>query len=97
MKNTNKLKTDALAKARKHPQFKQYSQDARVRILLATEIYKARTKKGLSQQTLAKNVQTTQKVISKIENGQVNVGIDLVLKIIQALGLRLQIGRTILS
>ena len=89
-------KIDAMAKARKHPLFKRYSKEARARILLATEIYNARTRKGLSQQALAKDAQTTQKVVSKIENGQVNVGIDLILKIIQSLGLKLQVGKTYL-
>jgi len=81
-----------MAQARKHPRFREYSQEARARIALAREIYNARIKKGLSQQVLAKDAQTTQKVVSKIENGQVNVGLDLMFKIIRSLGLKLQIG-----
>jgi len=91
------LKIDAMIKARKHLLFKEYSKEARAKILLATEIYEARTKRGLSQQKLAKNAETTQKVISKIENGQVNVGIDLILKIIRVLGLKFQIGTVCLD
>ncbi len=96
MKNINKdkLKRDAMAKARKHPLFKKYSQEARVRILLAAEIYNARTKKGLSQQKLAKNIKTTQKEISKIENGQINVGVDLIYEIAKNLDLKFRIGKT---
>jgi len=96
MKNTNKseLKRDAMAKARKHPLFKKYSQEAKARILLAAEIYDARTKKGLSQQKLAKNIKTTQKEISKIENGQINVGVDLIYEIAKNLDHKFQIGKT---
>ena len=99
MKNTNnnKLKHDAMAKARKHPLFKKYSEEARARILLATEIYNARTEKGLSQQKLAKNIKTTQKEISKIENGQINVGVDLIYEIAKNLDLKFMIGKTRLS
>ena len=96
MKITNNanLKHDVMAKARKHPLFKPYSQEARARILLAAEIYKARTQKGFSQQKLAKNIKTNQKEISKIENGQINVGIDLIYKIAKNLNLKLQVGKT---
>jgi len=96
MKNINKnnLKQDAMAKARKSPLFKKYSQEAKARILLAAEIYNARTKKGLSQQKLAKNIKTTQKEISKIENGQINVGVDLIYEIAKNLDLKFRIGKT---
>ena len=99
MKNINnsKLKCDALKKARKHPLFKKYSQEARMRILLATEIYNARIKQGLSQQKLAKNIKTTQKEISKIENGQINVGVDLIYEIAKNLDLKFWIGKTQLA
>ncbi len=96
MKTTNnsKLNRDAMAKARKHPLFKKYSQEAKARILLAAEIYNARTRKGLSQQKLAKNIKTTQKEISKIENGQINVGVDLIYEIAKNLDLKFRIGKT---
>ena len=69
----------------------------RMRILLATEIYNARIKQGLSQQKLAKNIKTTQKEISKIENGQINVGIDLIYEIAKNLDLKFWIGETQLA
>jgi ribosome-binding protein aMBF1 (putative translation factor) len=94
MKRIRTNTIDAIAESKKHPRYEEYAKEARARIVLATEIYQARTKKGLSQQALAKNAKTTQKVISKIENGEVNVGIDLVLKIIQALNLKLQLGKS---
>ena len=74
----------------------RYAKEARARIVLAAEIYQARTKKGLSQEALAKNIATTQKVISKVENAEVNVGIDLIFRIMRALDLKLQFGKTAL-
>ncbi len=92
MKNTNKI--DPMARAKKNPLFSEYSKEARARIMLATEIYNARTKKGLSQQELAKNINSTQKVISKIENGEVNIGLDLIFRLASKLGLNFQLGKT---
>tara|TARA_Y100000310_G_scaffold333529_1_gene411266 strand:+ start:308 stop:634 length:327 start_codon:yes stop_codon:yes gene_type:complete len=96
MKNITKT-IDPISKARKHALFKEYSEDARARILLATEIYKARSKKGLTQQALAKAAETTQKVVSNIENGQVNVGLDLIFRMVKSLGLRMQVGKASLA
>ncbi len=92
MKNINKKNIDSMAKARKHKLFDDYSKEARSRIVLATEIYKARTKKGISQQELAKEIKTTQKVVSRIENAEVNLGIDLLYKITSYLGVKISIG-----
>ncbi|MFH1890672.1 MAG: helix-turn-helix transcriptional regulator [Candidatus Kuenenbacteria bacterium] len=98
MKNTNRhnLTIDPMAKARKHSDFSKYSKEARARILLAAEIYNARLEKGFSQQKLAEKINSTQKEISKIENGQINVGLDTIFKIIQSLGLKFQVGKTFL-
>ena len=92
MKSTNKKNIDPIAKAREYKLFDDYSKEARSRIVLATEIYKARTKKGISQQELAKQIKTTQKVVSKIENAEVNLGIDLLYKITAYLGVKVNIG-----
>lgn len=92
MKSTNKKNIDPMAKARNHKRFDDYSKEAHSRIILATEIYKARTKKGISQQELAKRINTTQKVVSKIENAEVNLGIDLLYKITSFLGVKVSIG-----
>ena len=68
---------DAMAEARKSKKFQEYSEDAALRLKLAIEVYKGREKIGLSQQKLAKEIGSTQKVISRIESGDVNVGIEL--------------------
>lgn len=94
MKRIKTNHIDAIAEAKKHPRYEEYAKEARARIVLATEIYQARTKKGLSQEALAKNTDTTQKVISKVENGEVNVGIDLIFRLAKALDIKLQLGKT---
>jgi len=68
---------DPIAEARKSKKFQQYSEDVMPRIRLAVEVYNSRNAMGLSQQTLAKEINSTQKVISKVENGDMNLGIEL--------------------
>jgi len=88
MKNIKKRNSmiDAMAEARKSKNFKIYSENAEVRMRFGIEVYDARGKQGISQQKLAKNIHSTQKVISKIENGDVNVGIELLNRISKNLG-----------
>ncbi len=81
----NKRSVDAIAEARKLKRFQELSKDVDLRLRLAVEIYKEREKLGFSQQDLAKKINSTQKVISNLENGDVNVGIDLVSRIANAL------------
>lgn len=92
MKNINRKKlNDPIARIRKHPKYKEYAQDARNRIDLAIDIYNFRKQKKLSQQKLAKKATTTQKVISKIENADMNMSWDLIMRILNALELTLKI------
>jgi len=42
-----------------------------LKLQIANEIIKFRKKRGVTQKELAKNINTTQAVISRIENGQV--------------------------
>jgi transcriptional regulator with XRE-family HTH domain len=87
MKNMNnkKLNIDPIAKARKGKYFEQFSREAKERIKLGVEIYNAREILGMSQQKLAKEAQTTQKVISRVENGDVNIGFALLNRIASVL------------
>jgi transcriptional regulator with XRE-family HTH domain len=89
MKNINKKiknkNTDAIAEARKGKRFQQYSKDATSRIRLAVEIYNTRNSMGLSQQALAKQIGSTQKTISRVENGDMNIGISLLNRFIEKL------------
>ncbi len=82
----NKKSIDAIAEARNYKKFKKLSESIDSRLRLAIEIYKKREGLNLSQQDLAKKINSTQKVISKIENGEVNIGFDLINKIAHTLG-----------
>jgi predicted transcriptional regulator len=87
MKDMSNMKTriDPIAEARKGKYFNKLSQEAKERIRLGVEIYNTREALKMSQQSLAKKAQTTQKVISRIESGDVNVGLALLNKIAKAL------------
>jgi len=76
---------DAMTEARKDKNYLKYYEAAKVRVRLAIEVFKGREARGLTQQELAKMVGTTQKVISRIENADVNVGIDLLNRIAEGL------------
>ena len=84
--NNKKINIDPIAEARKGRCFNKYSKEAKERIKLGVEIYNNRESLKISQQDLAKKAQTTQKVISKIENGDVNVGFSLLNRIADVLG-----------
>jgi transcriptional regulator with XRE-family HTH domain len=84
MKNTNKI--SKIEKMRNNPKFSGYLRDANLRLKLGIEVYLARERKGLSQQQLAKNIGTTQRLISNIESGDINIGIELLNRIILNLG-----------
>lgn len=79
MRNINKKKVDkdSMAKARENENFSRYTEEADLRIRLGVEIYNNRKEKEITQQQLAKMVCTTQKVISNMENADVNIGLAL--------------------
>lgn len=90
MKYTNKLtqtSADPIAEARKDKRFFLYSKEARVAIRLAAEVYEKRKQIGWTQARLANEIETTQKVISNIESGDVNIGIDLLKRLADGLTL----------
>lgn len=83
----NKIKKsiDPMAEARKDQRFSSYTKEAAAKIKLGVEIYKTRTAKNLSQQELAELTKTTQKMISNIENGSVDVRYSTLNKIKEVL------------
>lgn len=85
MKNIAKKQIDAMAELRKTKDFQSLSLAYDLQLRLAVEIYQQRERKGWSQQDLAKEVKTTQKVISKLENGEVNAGLDIIRRLGEAL------------
>lgn len=86
--NKGKLIKSAIMQAKKDKSYRKHYEAAKVRIRLATEVFNARQSRRLSQQKLAKMTGTTQKVISNIENADVNIGIDLLNRIIESLNFR---------
>lgn len=82
--NNNHL-IDPISEAKKNKRFKKYSQEADLKIRIAEEVFFERERKGLTQQLLAKTVGTTQRIISKIENGDLNPGTYLMFRISKAL------------
>lgn len=53
--------------------------------MLGQQIKQARKEEGLTQEELARMVNTTKSVISEIENGKRNIGFEMVEKIATAL------------
>ena len=87
MKNMNKQKStlDPIAEARKSKGFSSYSKSARINVRLAGEVYTKRKSRGWSQIKLAKEIGTTQRIISNIESGDVNIGVDLLKRLVDGL------------
>lgn len=88
---------DKLTTTRNHPAYKKFLGTSGARVKLAAEINEARVLKGWTQQKLAREAGTTQKVISKIENGDTNVGFDLLRRITYCLNLEFCVGKTIFA
>jgi transcriptional regulator with XRE-family HTH domain len=85
MKNLNKKNIDVIAEARKDKKFKQYVKNASLRIRTANEIYSTRESLGITQPQLARMADTTQAIISRIENLEMSVGTDLLWRIGESL------------
>ena len=65
-------------------EFKQEWNDLELRYTVVKQLIKLRNAYNLSQTELAKKIGTTQAVISRIENGTTNIGIDFLEKIARA-------------
>lgn len=87
MKNMNNKKKDIdpILEAKKSAHFSGFAREAKARMRLGLEIYRVREALGMSQQVLARKAQTTQKVVSRTENGDVNIGFALLNRIGSAL------------
>ncbi len=78
----------------KDPQFRKEWNKSEPHFQLMSAIIKARIEKKLSQQQLAKKAKTTQAVISRIQNATVSPTLDMVQRIAEAMGKRLEIRFT---
>ena len=68
----------------KDPEFKEEWDKLELRYTIIKQLIKIRNSYNLSQAQLAKKLNTTQAVISRIENGTVNNGIDFIERLAKA-------------
>lgn len=85
MKNQKKIKKINAEMMEKKNVFKKL-------LKISYEIYNFRTLSGLKQEELAKNIKTTQKMVSRIENSEINFGINSMIKIVDALNIPFRFG-----
>ena len=75
----------------KEPKFKQEWDNLELRYATIKQLIKLRNSYNLSQTQLAKKIGTTQSVISRIENGSVNIGIDFLEKVAKAFNKKVEL------
>ena len=75
----------------KNPDFRQEWEKLELRYIIVKQLIKLRNSYNLSQSELAKRIGTTQAVISRIENGSVNVGIDMIERIAKSFNKQIKI------
>ena len=73
-----------------NPEFKKEWDNSELRYMVIKQLIKLRNAYNLSQTELAKKIGTTQAVISRIENGTTNVGIDFLEKIARAFNKKIE-------
>jgi predicted transcriptional regulator len=81
-----------LNKSLEDEEFKKEWDKLELRYAVVEQLIKLRNAYNLSQTELAKKIGTTQAVISRIENGTVNVGIDFLAKIAKAFDKKIEIN-----
>jgi len=88
---SNTTLNNYLKKRLKDPRFKKAWDDSEAQYQITRELIKARIDKHVSQRELARKANTTQAVISRIENMTVSPSVGLLQKIATALGKKLEI------
>ena len=73
-----------------NPEFKKEWDNMELRYTIIKQLIKLRNAYNLSQTELAKKIGTTQAVISRIENGTTNIGIDFLEKIARAFNKKIE-------
>jgi predicted transcriptional regulator len=73
-----------LEESLKDEEFKKEWDNLELRYAVIKQLIKLRNTYNLSQAQLAQKLNTTQAVISRIENGTVNIGIDFIDKLAKA-------------
>jgi len=76
----------------KDEEFKKEWENLELRYSVIKQLIKIRNTYNLSQAQLAEKLNTTQAVISRIENGTVNIGIDFIDRLAKAFNKRVEIN-----
>ncbi|UFS63637.1 helix-turn-helix transcriptional regulator [Sulfurimonas sp. HSL-3221] len=82
---------DFLKEQLKDEKFKAEWDRLELRYRVIEQILKLRMKYDLTQKQFAEKVGTTQAVISRIENGNVNIGIDFLDRVAKAFGKKVEV------
>lgn len=75
----------------KDPKFKKEWENSEAEYQISRALITARIKRKISQQELARKANTTQAVISRLENMTANPSVGLLHKVAQALNLKLKL------
>lgn len=87
MKNWKALRKELLTNKEIAKEYKKLAP----RYELVSQLIKARIKKGLTQEQLAKKIGTKQSAIARVESGEENLSFDFLEKIIHAMNSKLVI------
>lgn len=75
----------------KDPEFRREYDALGPEFALIEALIEARTKKGMTQEEIAKKIGTKQSAISRFESGRMKTKIDFLYKLAEALGMKIQI------
>ncbi len=91
MKRKNYTLKDHLKESLKNPLFKKVWEESEAEYQVSRVLIAARIKRKISQQELAKKANTTQAVISRLENMTANPSLKLLQRVFKALNVNLKI------
>lgn len=80
-----------LAVALKDPEFAEAYKELEPKYRIIEEVIKARNEKGLTQEQLAQKIGSTQRIISRLENGKYNPSLEFLERLASGLDRRLSI------
>ena len=84
--------SDLHKKWSKDPDYRSAYEELKPEFEVARLLIKARTQAGLTQEQLAKRIQTTQSAVARFESGRIHPSTNTLRKIAQATGTRLKIS-----
>lgn len=80
-----------LKKQLKNPSIKKAYDEEGIRLEIAYQLNKLRTKQGLTQQVLAQKLNTTQSVVARMEQGRQNFTLDTLHRLADVFGKELKV------